>query len=140
MWTMPPFDPSSSGPTPPPGPSASATLRLVDVLPGLASELEDLLRDEGERGLAAQVATLPFVARCCNEVEVCQSFSTAPGIGNRPPRPAERRTIQLDPDDGMIWVDVTDGRIVFVEVLYRDDVERALRGASKRHRLGDGCC
>lgn len=138
---MPPSDvPSSASAASSAGPSAPASVRLVDVLPRLATELEDLLEEEGEPGLAAQVATLPFVARCCNEVEVCQSFSTAPEIGNRPPQPAERRTIQLDPDDGMIWIDVTDGRIVFVEVLYRDDVERALRGASKRHRLGDGCC
>jgi hypothetical protein len=97
---------------------------LTNVLPKLAVELEQLLREHGEPELAAQVSTLAIVDRCRCGDDFCSSFYTQPK-----PKGAygsEYRAIDLDAARGMVIVDVVSGRIAHVELLNRDDVRRVL--------------
>lgn len=65
--------------------------------------------------------------------DFCQSFY----VGGAKPRgtwqdEGEYESLELIPEEGMVILDLVDGRIRFVEVLYRDDVEDALKGAGIR--------
>jgi hypothetical protein len=97
---------------------------LKNSLPEFAAELECLLVAAGERDLAAEVATLRLVDRCRCGDWFCATVYCAPhpqgawGPGHK--------TICLDPSKGMINVDVVDGKVVEVEVLYRDDLRDKL--------------
>jgi hypothetical protein len=97
---------------------------LNSSLPNLSRELTALLLTAGEPDLAAQIGGLEIVQRCpCND-DFCATFYTAP-------RPAGaygpgHRNISLEPEKGMIILDVVDERIMKVEVLYRDDVRSQL--------------
>jgi hypothetical protein len=97
---------------------------LHTVLPRFAQELRGLL--ESMPDLAAQVPGLRIVGRCpCGDHD-CATFYTVP----RPAGPWELglETIALAPGpaQGIINIDLVDGRIVAVEVLDRDDVREAL--------------
>ena len=97
---------------------------LKDALPELAKELEGLLVAKNEAGLAAQVPALRIVERCRCRDDFCTSFYT-----QRKPQGSYgpgHSTVPLDPAEGMINVDVVDGVIVHVEVLYRPDVREKL--------------
>ncbi|HZQ64395.1 MAG TPA: hypothetical protein VFA66_04125 [Gaiellaceae bacterium] len=94
--------------------------RLADALPGLASELEQGLRDLGRPDLSEQIASLEITRACPCDVESCASFHTG-----RPMRRWFRRGKQVPVGD--LVVDTIDGEIVFVEVLGRPDVRAALR-------------
>jgi hypothetical protein len=97
---------------------------LTKVLPKLAVELEQLLREQGELDLAAQVPTLAIVDRCRCGDDFCASFYTHPkSEGAYGP---DLRTLDLDAARGMVILDVVSGLIVHVEVLNRDDVRRPL--------------
>jgi hypothetical protein len=97
---------------------------LKSALPNLSQELTTLLISEGEPDLAAQIASLEIVQKCpCND-DFCASFYTAP-------RPAGaygpgHRNVSLEPEKGMIVLDVVDERIMKIEVLYRDKVRSQL--------------
>jgi hypothetical protein len=99
--------------------------RLVDALPLLAREIEELLAKANEPKLAAQVAKLRMIERCSCEDDFCASFYTQPkpngsyGSGHR--------NVVLEPDNGMLILDVVTGRIMQVEVLYRDEIRRVVR-------------
>lgn len=101
--------------------------RLRHVAPDLVAELGTLLADAGERVLAAQVDELMLVDHCRCGDDFCAMFYTAPrpggawGVG--------LRTVGLHPQRGMINVDVLDGKIVAVEVLYRDEVKAIIHRA-----------
>lgn len=97
---------------------------LEDVLPELAGELRTLLEKSGEFQLAAQVPSLCIIDRCRCGDDFCATFYTAP----KPKGAWEARheTIALDIENGYLNVDVNDGRIVCVEVLYRDDIRDKL--------------
>ena len=97
---------------------------LADVLPKLAVELEHLLRQQGESGLAVQVSTLAIVDRCRCGDDFCSSFYTQPK-----PQGAygpDHRTLDLDAEKGMVLLDVVSGLIVHVEVLNRADIREPL--------------
>jgi hypothetical protein len=94
-------------------------MRVADVLPGLAAELEGLLREAGRPDLAGQIGSLRIERVCTCEVEGCGSFYTG-----RPMKRWFRRGRQVDAGD--LMVDTIDGEIVFVEVLGRPDVRAAL--------------
>jgi hypothetical protein len=95
--------------------------RLVsDVLPELASELEQGLLAAGRPDLAEQLPSLRISTVCACEVEGCGSFYTG-----RPMKRWFRRGKQVPVGD--VVVDTIDGEIVFVEVLGRPDVHAALR-------------
>jgi hypothetical protein len=93
---------------------------LVQLVPGLAAELERLLREAGRVDLAEQVPELRVTAPCACEVEGCASFYTA-----RPMKRWFRRGKQVPVGD--LVVDTIDGEIVFVEVLGRPEIRAALR-------------
>jgi hypothetical protein len=97
---------------------------LVDLLPELATELEQLLLEEGEPELARQVSTLPVTERCrCGESS-CSAFYVLPqpkgayGPGHR--------NVSLDPKQGWLILDVVSERIAAVEVLERYSIHERL--------------
>lgn len=101
-------------------------LSLQQTLPELADELSKLLAAAGHDDLAMQIADLSIVSRCHCGDDFCATFYTKPkprGYG------ASRKSIDLEPQQGMIILDVVDGSIVEVEVLYRDEIRRKLFAA-----------
>jgi hypothetical protein len=97
---------------------------IAECFPDLARELVGLLRSEGRADLADQVDTLYLVDRCRCRDDFCATFYTSPrptgawGPGHE--------TVALDPSTGYLNVDVLNGRVVSVEVLYRDAVRASL--------------
>lgn len=96
--------------------------RMADRWPSLADQFRRALLAEGEAGLAVSVHGLRVVEPCGCGDEFCQSFYTAPkpdgayGPGHR--------NVWLDPPwPGMLILDVVQGEIVFVEVLYRTPLD-----------------
>jgi hypothetical protein len=105
----------------------AAPLLLVETLPQLANELEQLLKKQGNTELAAQVSTLAILDRCRCEDDFCSSFYTQPKP--REEYGLKHDTFDLDADKGLILVDVVSGVIAFVEVLNRDDIRKPLLAA-----------
>ena len=98
---------------------------LIHILPELANELRNLLIKEGKSHLAEQVSSLQIYDRCRCGDNFCASFYTAP-----PPKGSygeSHYNIALEPDEGYFILDIVEEKIVYVEVLYRDDIEKALR-------------
>jgi hypothetical protein len=93
-------------------------------MPELAGELEALLLKNGEAELARQVAGLFIIDRCRCGDDFCATIYTAPkpkgawGLGHE--------TIALDPEEGYMNVDLLNGNIVEVEVLFRDQIRDQL--------------
>ena len=101
-------------------------VRLGQVLPELTGEIVGLLRAAGESALAVKFEFQPFHRWCECGDDFCQSFYTQP-----PPEGSfgpGHRTVCLDPDAGMINIDVVGDDIRYVEVLYRPEVPGQLRG------------
>jgi hypothetical protein len=97
---------------------------LTESLPFFAAELEQLLEKEGHAELAAQVSGLKIVDRCRCGDDFCASFYT-----ERKPQGAYgagHRCVELEPEAGVLILDVVEGRIVHVEVLYRHDIREKL--------------
>jgi hypothetical protein len=100
------------------------SMLLTHVLPKLAVELEQLLREHGELELAAQVPTLAIVDRCRCGDHFCASFYTLPKPeGAYGP---DLRTLDLDAARGTVILDIVSSLIAHVEVLNRDEVRRSL--------------
>jgi len=98
-------------------------IKLADALPHFIEELDDLLSGEGLPNLCRELPNLFIHERCrCGDL-FCATFYTAP---RRIPFGPNHYTVALTPTDGMINIDVADGKIVQIEVLYRDDVQRDL--------------
>jgi hypothetical protein len=102
-------------------------IRFHDLAPEFAEELAALLIAEDEPGLAEQILSAEIVARCRCEDELCASFYTAPP-------PADKYGpgydgLQLGPITwgGGVHLDVEDGRLMHVEVLYNPEFRRRLR-------------
>jgi hypothetical protein len=96
---------------------------LREVYPDLVAELVRLLEDEGERYLSITVRDLRIVAECGCGDDFCQSLRTAPHPPGEPYGPGHRNVL-LDPDEGMLVLDVLDERIVYVEILSRPPMTR----------------
>jgi hypothetical protein len=97
---------------------------LTETLPEFAQELQRLLQAQKPE-LAAQVPNLKIVRGCGCGDDFCASFYTQPkpkgayGPGHD--------TLLLDTAaPGMLILDVVDGIISFVEVLYRPDIRQKL--------------
>ena len=103
--------------------SFPATL-ITDVLPELAQELRQLLTEQDEPDLAAQVSELRVVDRCRCGDDFCATFYVRPKP-NGPYRP-HHRNVALTPKEGMLILDVVGEKIACVEVLYRDDVRKTI--------------
>lgn len=96
---------------------------MREVYPELVAELARLLEAEGERHLAICAHDLRLVAPCGCKDDFCQSIRTAEHPEGTPYGPGHRNVI-LDPEEGMLILDVVDERIVYVEVLNRPPMAR----------------
>ncbi|MGB6691992.1 MAG: hypothetical protein WBE76_29470 [Terracidiphilus sp.] len=105
-------------------PRTSAPPRLVEVFPEFALELEELLIRANRAELAAQIPELSIARRCRCEDDFCATFHTQHERERRSGR--DFGHLELQPKAGMIILDIVSGHIAEVEVLYRDDVRRAL--------------
>jgi hypothetical protein len=99
-------------------------LSLGETFPQLSKELQQLLTSAGESELAGQVPELTIVDRCRCSDDFCATFYTQP-------MPAGRygpglRTIALKPNEGTLILDVVDGVVAQIEVLYRDHIRQKL--------------
>lgn len=92
---------------------------LDDVAPGLEAELIELLTEVGEFTLAAKVKHLAIYDRCRCGDSFCSSFYTV--AERTTPWPTGTRTLALRP--GSLHLDVLDSIVLYVEVLYRDDLK-----------------
>jgi hypothetical protein len=102
-------------------------VQLSEILPALAIELEQLLKNQGESELAAQVSQLTVIDRCRCGDDFCSSFYTQPKPeGHYGP---SHRCFDLDAAEGMLFIDVVAEKIAHVEVLNRADVRRDLLAA-----------
>ncbi|MFJ9941187.1 hypothetical protein [Streptomyces erythrochromogenes] len=100
-----------------------------DVFPDLTAELVRLLEEEGERDLVVCALDLRLVAECDCGDGFCQSFQTHDHPPGRPYGPGHRM-VCLIPERGMLNLDVVDHRIVYVEIIDRPAMRRAVAGAS----------
>ena len=97
---------------------------LIDIFPELSNELQQLLAEQGEHSLVAQVPELALIDRCRCDDDFCGKFYVLPkpkgayGPGHR--------NVALEPDNGMLILDVVDDKIAAVEVLYRDEIRKRL--------------
>jgi hypothetical protein len=97
---------------------------VSEVFPELSKELEELLQKRGEAELAGHIVELNLLDRCRCGDDFCATFYTQP-------KPAARygpdhRAMDLDANAGMIILDVVEGRIVCIEILYRDAIRKKL--------------
>lgn len=105
-------------------PDRSEPPSLRQVLPGLSQELRDLLLKTGEPDLADQVPGLRIVDRCRCGDDFCGTFYVRPKPeGAYGP---DHRNVTLTPQEGMLILDVVGEKIAAVEVLYRDDIRKAI--------------
>jgi hypothetical protein len=95
-------------------------------MPELASELETLLKNEGQPELASQVRELRLVDRCRCGDDFCATLYSRPRPAGSWQSLGQHQNLTLDPDRGMIILDLLDGRIVCVEVLDRAEVRERL--------------
>jgi hypothetical protein len=103
----------------------TSQILLRDVLPSLAKEAEALLMKANEPELSAQVGDLKIVERCRCESDFCASFYTQPKpIGSYGPG---HSNIALEPEKGMLVLDIVSGQIMQIEVLYRDEIRKVIR-------------
>jgi hypothetical protein len=97
-------------------------LLLANLLPEFANELQVLLKKQGQTELAAQVPGLRVVDRCRCGDDFCATFYTQPEPqGSCGPG---LECMDLDAHEGRVIVDVVDGTIMNVEVLYRDEIRQ----------------
>jgi hypothetical protein len=97
---------------------------IADTLPAFAAELRQLLEEQGESELAAQVPDLKIFDRCRCGDDICATFYTQPKPkGSFGP---SHRNVALTPEEGMLILDVVGATIACVEVLYRDEVRQEL--------------
>ncbi len=100
---------------------------LAETFPALAAELRQLLIEEGEPELAAQVAGLRILERCPCTDDFCATFYTEPKPdGAYGP---DHRTLPLTPNKGMLILDVVGEKIACVEVLNPDEIRQKLLSA-----------
>jgi hypothetical protein len=99
-------------------------LLLTDTLPAFATELRQLLVEQGEPELATQVSGLMIFDRCRCGDDFCSTFYTQPkpegayGPGHR--------NVALTPSQGMCILDVVAEEIACVEALDRNDLREKL--------------
>jgi hypothetical protein len=97
---------------------------LVEALPSLAQELHYLLSNIGEPELSSQISGLEIVDRCRCGDGFCATFYTHPKpVGAYG---TSHRNVALEPEAGMIILDVVANKIACVEILYRDEIRSKL--------------
>lgn len=98
---------------------------IEEALPQFSKELRALLLASKEPELAEQIPQLEITRRCSCVDDFCATFYTKYEPSTRPFQNAH--SLELEPEEGMIIINVASGRIAEVEVLYRDDVRRQIR-------------
>jgi hypothetical protein len=93
---------------------------LIGTLPKLAHELENLLAEQGESELAAQIRDLSIFDRCRCGDDFCATFYTQPKPEGS--YGSNHRCVELTPIKGMLILDIVDDRIMKVEVLFKDEI------------------
>jgi hypothetical protein len=97
---------------------------LTDTLPAFATELRQLLAEQGEPELAAQVSGLKIFDRYRCGDDFRATFYTQPkpegGFG------PGHRNVRLMLEEGMLILDLVSGEIACVEVLDRKAVRQKL--------------
>lgn len=91
---------------------------IREVYPDLIAELTILLERAAEPELAASASTLRLVAACSCKDDSCQSIQTVYRPQGASYGPGHRNVV-LEPDEGMLILDVVDGQIMYVEILDR---------------------
>ncbi|MEU1408681.1 hypothetical protein ABZ471_41495 [Streptomyces sp. NPDC005728] len=89
-----------------------------EAFPDLVAELITLLEEEGERELAICAWDLRLVAMCDCGDDFCQSIHTAVHPKGQPYGEGHR-CVPLLPSEGMLVLDVVNGRVKYIEVLDR---------------------
>jgi hypothetical protein len=97
-------------------------LLLIEAIPELARELVALLEQESENDLAAQVSKLRVIERCRCGDDFCATFYSVPKPQSE--WQPKHENIVLHPQTGFLVLDVVDGKITCVEVLFRDDIRK----------------
>lgn len=100
---------------------------LRDVLPSFGDELKELLVRRGELELAAQVPDLRIAGRCHCGDDFCATFYVRPKRSG--PFGPDHRNVWLEPEKGIVSLDVVNGKIECVEVLYRDQIRETIHVA-----------
>ncbi len=90
---------------------------IVDIVPELTAEIERELRSSGETELADQVPGLRMTKSCGCRDAFCSSFYT--GTYPKEDWGGDRRCAAFS---HQLILDILDGDIGFVEVLFRDDL------------------
>jgi len=102
----------------------SAHSTVGRLMPEFAQELQRLIAAADRPELVGQVVDLPIVDRCRCGQDNCATFHTAPRPeGAYPPG---HDCVMLDPDTGLVILDLVENQIVCVEVLDRPDVKELL--------------
>ncbi|MFI0371510.1 hypothetical protein ACH35V_26900 [Actinomadura sp. 1N219] len=96
-----------------------------DAFPDLVAELITLLEGEGEDELALLVRDVRLVAMCDCGDDYCQSIYAAVHPEGQPYGEGHR-CVSLLPPEGMLNLDVLNGRIMYIEVLYRTPMHNQL--------------
>ena len=100
-------------------------LLLQQCFPDFSVDLQRLLMQAGRPDLANQINELTMQDRCRCGDSFCGTFYTAPKPqGSYGPG---HENVVLEPDEGMVILDVVDGRIKCVEVLYRYEIRSKLQ-------------
>lgn len=100
------------------------SFKLSDQFPELVSELAMLLSNSNEEQLAETVSALTVVDRCrCGDSFCAMMYTAARPEGSYGPK---HRNVALDPEKGMLILDILDERIVGIEILYRDEIRNRL--------------
>lgn len=114
--------------------------RLADCMPEFSDELRSLALQSGRPEIAEQLVRMRIVDRCRCGDDFWATFYTGekPQGGYGP----NQETIELPAETGMILLDLVNGLVRCVEVLYRDDIRLRLQKPaaltrSCRPRLGE---
>jgi hypothetical protein len=97
---------------------------LSEALLSFSTELRQLLEEQGEQELAAQVPGLMIFDRCRCGDDFCATVYT-----KRKPQGSfgpGHRNLRLTLERGMVILDIVAGEIACVEVLDRNDVREKL--------------
>jgi hypothetical protein len=97
---------------------------MSEAFPEFTTELQGLLRDEGEVEIAEQVPDFRILERCRCGDDYCATMYAYQG--RRDSYQPDYRSVSLHPKTGVIVLDVIEGNIIGIEVLFRDAIRKKL--------------
>ena len=97
---------------------------MSEAFPEFSIELQGLLCDEGEAKIAEQVPDFRILERCRCGDDCCATMYAYKGW--RESYQPDYRSISLHPKTGMIVLDVIEGKIIGIEVLFRAAIRNKL--------------